>query len=735
MVPKTSSTILSVLVIAIALVCSCSTTRVLEEGQYRLAKNEVEITNDRKFNPKEVEKYIQQKSNTYLVFGWNPFLNVYNWSGRDTSKFSNKLIRKIGVAPVVYQPAQVDASIDNIKRHLEYLGYYHSDVKSDVKVDGRDVDVKYTVTLGDRYKIDKITFSVPEGKFAEDFYADTTNISIKRGDYLSEADLELETERSAAWMRRNGWFGFTKNYYTFEADTLERCDTADLQMIIREYTRNQSPDNARPFRKYNFGNVGISWDKDLVFNRRVLRNMNTIVPGNMYDEGEVNTTYSRLSALKLFSGVSIALNPRDTSDIVDCDITLTRSRVQGFKVNLEGSTNSNGLIGVSPQLSYFHKNIFHGGQWLNLSFLGNFQFKSNDRNVRSDETGVSGSLSFPKFLGLPNTLFTGPNIPRTEINASYTYQNRPEYTRKMISTSFGYSGSLSGGRFYYQFYPVQAKIVRLDHLDPGFFNTLSGNPFMRDAYQNHFDLGSSVMAYYTTCADLNPKVSYQYVRFQLDASGNVASLFNRYMKSDQYGSKLIWGTPYSQYLRSEVSYGKTVVLGKNSNRAIALRVLAGVGHAYGNSVTMPFEKLFYSGGASSMRGWQARTLGPGRAKADTSFVIPSQTGDLKMEVNLEYRFPLFWKLYGALFLDMGNVWNIKTSEDDEAGRFSFDDFQDTMASNTGFGLRMDLNFLILRLDVGLKTYDPSKGEDGTYGFADWTKRDAYAIHFGVGYPF
>ena len=419
MVPKTSSTILSVLVIAIALVCSCSTTRVLEEGQYRLAKNEVEITNDRKFNPKEVEKYIQQKSNTYLVFGWNPFLNVYNWSGRDTSKFSNKLIRKIGVAPVVYQPAQVDASIDNIKRHLEYLGYYHSDVKSDVKVDGRDVDVKYTVTLGDRYKIDKITFSVPEGKFAEDFYADTTNISIKRGDYLSEADLELETERSAAWMRRNGWFGFTKNYYTFEADTLERRDTADLQMIIREYTRNQSPDNARPFRKYNFGNVGISWDKDLVFNRRVLRNMNTIVPGDMYDEGEVNTTYSRLSALKLFSGVSIALNPRDTSDIVDCDITLTRSRVQGFKVNLEGSTNSNGLIGVSPQLSYFHKNIFHGGQWLNLSFLGNFQFKSNDRNVRSDETGVSGSLSFPKFLGLPNTLFTGPNIPRTEINASY----------------------------------------------------------------------------------------------------------------------------------------------------------------------------------------------------------------------------------------------------------------------------------------------------------------------------
>ncbi len=735
MVSKTSSAIFPILVIAFALVCSCSTTRVLEDGQYRLAKNSVEITNDKKFNPKEIEKYIQQKSNSYILFGWNPFLNIYNWSGKNPDGFASNLFRKIGEAPVVYNPSQVEASIENIKRHLEYLGYYNSQVDSDVKVNRRNVDVTYNVTLGKRYKIDEITFSIPEGEFSKDFFADTANLSFKKGDYLSESVLEQETERSAAWMRRNGWFGFTKNYYSFEADTLERRDTANLLMMIKEYTRNQSPDNARPFHKYTFGHVDMTWDRDLVFNRRVLRNMNTIVPGEIYDEEEVNTTYSRLSALKLFNSVNVSLNPRDSLDIVDCDISLTRSRMQGFKVNLEGSTNSNGLVGVSPQLSYFHKNIFHGGQWLNLSFLGNFQFKSSDRRVRSEEFGVSGSISFPKTLGLPNTLFTGPNIPRTEVSASFTYQNRPEYTRNMISTSFGYTGSFSRNRFSYQFFPVQAKIVRLDHLDPAFYNTLAGNPFMRDAYQNHFDLGSSVMLYYTSCPDLIPRVSYQYVRFQLDASGNVLSLFNKSMKRDQYGSRMIWGTPYSQYLRSEVTYGKTAVLGKNGNRAIALRVLGGIGHAYGNSVTMPFEKQFYSGGANSMRGWQARTLGPGRAPTDTSFVIPSQTGDVKLEVNLEYRFPLFWKLYGALFTDIGNVWTLKATDDAKDSQFRLDDFQNSMASDIGFGIRMDLNFLILRLDLGMKTYDPSKGDNAYYDVSEWLSKDSYAIHFGVGYPF
>lgn len=719
-----------------ALSFSCSTTRVLEDGQYRLAANKVEVKGDSKFNPKEIESYIKQKPNSYIIFGWNPFLNLYNWSGKNPDKAVNRFIRKMGTAPVIYQPSQVESSTENIKRHLEYLGYYGSDVRSDIEVKGKKVKVTYSVTLGKRFRIGEITYSVPDGEFKDDFLADTSEITVRSGDYLSEDALEKETELRASAMRRKGYFGFTKNYFSFEADTLNSPDTAGLLMTVKEYTRNQTPEYARPHRKYYMGKVTLSYDKDLKFNDKVLRNMCTLHPGDLYDENEVNTTYSRLSALKMFSGVNVSMNPQD-SGIVDCDITLARSRMQGFKVNLEGSTNSTGLIGISPQISYYHKNIFHGGQWLNLGFLGNFQFKYDDRSVKSNEFGVSAGLSFPEFLGLPNSMFKGPSVPRTEINASYNYQNRPEYTRNMISTSYGYSGSLRNGKFFYQFYPIQAKIVRLTNLDPNFYTTLSGNPFMRDAYQNHFDVGSGLVAYYTTSTALVPKETYEYARLQLDASGNVLSLFNKAMKSDEYGSRLIWNTPYSQYIRTELTLGKTFVFGKNGGQALAIRLLGGVGYAYGNSSTIPFEKQFYSGGANSMRGWQARSLGPGNSKADTTFVIPSQTGDVKLEANLEYRFPMFWKLCGAVFTDVGNIWTLKETDGDDGYHTHFDlkNLAASLAADWGIGLRVDLNFLILRLDMGMKVYDPSLDTARWRSPSQWLKKDGYTLHFGVGYPF
>lgn len=721
---------------SIFLLFSCSTTRALEDGQFRLASNKVIISGEGDLATKDVESYIKQKPNSYMIFGWNPFLNLYNWSGKDTGKAINRFIRKMGTAPVVYQPSQVEASIENIQRHLEYLGYFGSQVTSDVQVKGRKVDVTYTVTPGRRFRIGEIEYSLPEGEFRQDFLADTARITVKPGDYLSEDALEKETERAAADFRRKGYFGFTKNYFTFEADTLASDGTADLLLTVKEYTRNQTSEYSRPHRKYTFGDVTIAYDNDLKFNDKVLCDICTVHSGDLYDETKVNTTYSRLAALKLFSGVNVALNPRDTS-IVDCDITLTRSRMQGFKVNLESSTNSTGLVGISPQLSYYHKNIFHGGQWLNLSFLGNFQFKFNDRSVKSNEFGVSAGISFPEFLGLPNTLFSGPSLPHTEINASYNFQSRPEYTRNMISTSFGYSGSLKGGKLLYQFFPVQAKIVRLTDLDESFYKTMTGNPFLRDAYQNHFDVGSGVSLYYTTNAASSPKVSYSYARFQLDASGNVISLLNKAMRQDEYGSRLIWNTPYSQYVRTELTLGRTIVFGKNERQALAMRLLGGVGYAYGNSTTLPFEKQFYSGGANSMRGWQARALGPGNSKADTTFVIPSQTGDLKMEANLEYRFPLFWKLRGAVFCDVGNIWTLKETETNGgvSTRFRLENFAESLAASWGTGLRIDLNFLILRLDLGMKLYDPSLDADRWRGPSDWLRRDGYSVHFGVGYPF
>ena len=711
---------------------SCSTTRVLEDGQYRLAKNKINIENSKTFNPAVLEPYLKQKPNSYFIFGWNPFLNLYNWSNGKGGGW-DRFVKKLGVAPVVYDPDMVDSSIENLKNHLSYLGYYNSDVTSSIAVTKKRVKVTYNVTLGKQYPISEITYTLPDNKeFAESFLKDTTNLSIKPGDYLSESSLQAETERSSQVLRNQGYYSFNKNYYFFEADTLTIPGSALLNLTVNEYTRNETPKDAQPIRKFYINDVKISYPNTLKFRDNILRELTTITPGDVYSADEINRTYSRLTALKVFSSVNIGMTPVDTN-LVDCSISMAQSKLQGFKFNLESSVNSTGLFGVSPQVSYYHKNIFRGGEWLNLSFMGNFQFKFND-DVRSNEFGVSAGLSFPKFFPLPYRFFKGA-IPRTDVNLTYNYQSRPEYTRNIISVTYGYNGNFKR-RFFYQAYPLQMNVVRLFDLDEKFYKSLVNDPFLLNAYQDHFDFGSGATLYYTTNPDNTPKTPHFYSRLQFDIAGNTLSAFKQLMEKNSNGQGMIWNTPFSQFVRGEITLSKTWFVGKKSKQSIATRLQAGAGYAYGNSTSLPFEKHFYAGGSNSLRGWQARTVGPGTAPRDTSFVIPNQTGDMKLEANIEYRFDLFWKLAGALFIDAGNVWTLKADDTEEGQQslFSWKDFGSSIAANWGAGIRLDFGFLLLRVDMGLKVHDPAR-QQRWVNPGEWFKGDNYALHFGVGYPF
>ncbi len=710
---------------------SCSTTKVLSENESRLSQNRIKVVNDKKFNVNKIQPYLKQKPNGSFIFGWNPFISIYNWQN-GKGKAWDKIVTKVGVAPVVYEPDLVESSVENLRKHLEYLGYYGSKIDTEVKIHKQKAKVDYIIELGKRFPIEKIEFDIPAGELYPDFYADTANIEVKAGDYLSEASLEAESARSGQHLRDRGFYGFNKNYYFFEADTNSVSNAAILTYRINEYTRNETASQAKPFRKFHINSVKVSYPKSLKIRHKVIDELNTIIPGRQYSETDINTTYSRLSALRIFSGINIEVNERD-SNSVDCVINLNKSKLQGFKLNLEASINSGGLFGVSPGLSYYHKNIFRGGEWLNLSFMGNFQFKFND-SVRSDEFGVSAGLSFPEFLGLPNRVFKGAVIPRTDVSLSYNYQSRPEYTRNIISTSYGYNGSYAG-KLFYQVYPLQLSIVRLVDLDAAFYDSLANDPFMRNAYQNHFDLGLGSSLYYTTDASVNPKSSYFYTRFLFDISGNLLSAFNSLMKKDESGAGMIWNTPYSQYVRAELTLGKTWKFGRKDGQAIATRLQAGAGYAYGNSTALPFEKHFYSGGANSLRGWQARTVGPGLSKRDMSFVIPNQTGDVKLEANIEYRFNIVWKIAGALFVDAGNIWSLReTSNEQYSSLLTGSNFFNSIAMNWGAGLRVDLDFLVLRIDLGLKLHDPARDAKWLTP-REWFQRDGYAFHFGVGYPF
>ena len=710
------------ILVCLVLLASCSTTRVLAPGQYRLAKNTIKIEDKKSgVNASDVSSYVRQQANSYFIFGWSPSLNIYNWSDPQKDDWLNNSLRSIGVAPVVFDGFRVASSRDNIAKHLDYLGYYNSTVASKVDTLRRLVKVTYFVQPGKRCRIDSIVYKVPDGEFRKDFLKDLPNSLVKRGDYLNEKTLEAESVRGASYFRNMGYYDLSKYNYVFQADTLGPANI--LTYEIREYSRSESPAGAAPLRKYKFGNVRIEHSADVPFRESVLKGINVIHPGDYYSESLVNRSYNRLTSLRVFNTVGIELSPVD-STTVDCRISMGESKLQGFKVNLEASTNSTGLLGLSPNVSFYHKNIFHGGEWLSLGFTGNFQWQPGT-DTRATEFGVNTSLSLPCFLGIPNSRFKGANIPRTEIQASLNYQNRPEFMRWIGNVSYGYSGG--GGKFFYQLYPLRATVVKVGQVSTEFLYSLIHNLYLWDGFYDHIDMGIGGQLYWTTNTDIVPKGSWRYARLFFDSSGAAVSLLSRWLPEDESGNKLVFGLPYSQYVRLQAQLGRTFALGPDSS--VAFRLDAGAGYAYAESSSMPFERSFYVGGASSMRGWQARALGPGADPLGDFFSIPSQTGDWKLEMDMELRQRLFWKIEGALFAEAGNVWQYDA--------FNYREWPQTIAADWGLGLRLNLDFILLRLDWGAKLYEPSREEGCRWLLSpvDWFDGNGCALHFGVGYPF
>ncbi|HBH20819.1 MAG TPA: hypothetical protein DDX33_02110 [Rikenellaceae bacterium] len=709
-----------IILVALLTFASCSTTRLVPRGERRLASNDIKIVGGEKISVSELQSSIRQQPNG-SIFGWNPLISVYNWSN-GSGRGINGVWEFFGTAPVVFDSTLVDKSSESMVEHLHYLGYYDAKVAGVVRTKKRVAKVTYVVDPGKRKAIDRIEYDIPPGEFAEDFSLDSLNMTVHPGDFLSEKLLESETVRGSAYFRNKGYYNFNKNHYFFEADTLSGQTV--LHYKIKGYTRSDNPDNESPIVKYRIRNVDIMHPSDIYVRPGLLRDFNKIKPGTYYSEDVVNTTYYRFSALNMFGGVNIEMTPSDSA-YVDCRIKLSGGDMVGYKVNLELSSNSSGLFGASPQLNYYHKNVFGGGEWLNLGFTGNWQFMPGT-NVKSSEWGISAGISFPRALGYPLRKIKGRFIPRTEIKTSYNYQNRPEYRRTIGNVSFGYSGRV-GENFYYQVYPVQFGLVKLYKLSDSFRETLMANPYLWDSYSDKFDLGLGSVLYYTTDASIVPKAPYGFVRYSVDLAGNVVSLFNKVLPSSD-GHYTLLGLPYNQYVRSEIQLGRSFGLGKWNGVSLAMRFVAGVGKAYGNSSALPFEKQFYCGGASSMRGWQVRTLGPGFSAVDESFVIPSQTGDLKLELDAELRFKLLWKLEGAMFAEAGNIWRM----DSLSGAFPR-----SIAADWGAGLRLNLDFILIRVDLGVKLHDPSQPEGQRWiGPSRWLKGvNNYTIHFGVGYPF
>ncbi len=729
----------------------CAATRYVPEGEYLLKKNTVEVVPKKIVPVSSLTPYIRQKPNTSIVFGWKAFLNIYSLSPEKDNGWS-RFLRRLGEPPVIFDPQLIDYSKRNMDNYLTSLGYYFNTITDSVTYNKQKATVHYDVMPGKTYTVDSIALSRADTNLTRLYEQNLDRSLIKTGDRLSSLTLEKEAARISTVMRNNGYYNFNRSLVSFRADTLEQDGTASLEVLL------PADSSQKPYRIRNI-DVYPGYDpmqavmdssyysqmdtlnyRDMVFHfkgkptirPKVIRNMSYILPGELYNESKVKTTYDRFSYISLFNGVTLLFDEvpgslqRDTA-LVDCTIRLSPGNSQGYKLNLEASSNSNGLIGISPALSYYHKNIFRGGEWLTLGFMGNFQFKLKDP-TRATELGASLSLSFPKMLfPISQRIFRG-RVPRTDVSASYNYQSRPEYTRNIVSTTFGYVWSM-GENFHYTVNPLRLKLVKLYNMSPGFLASLN-DPFLIDTYRDHFDLGFSSIFYYTSDNSTVHRNSWHYVRLGLESAGNFLSAFNSLMQTDTTGSYTIGGIAYSQYIKAELNTGYTFIRNKHQ---LAGRFYAGIGVPYGNASTLPLEQMFFAGGANSLRGWQARTVGPGSMPVDSTFTIPNQAGDIRLEVNLEYRFPLFWKLEGAIFADAGNIWTLPREEAAEAGVFRWNNFYKSIAMDTGLGIRVNLDFVILRLDLGMIVRNPVK--QAWVPVSQWLKRENYAIQFGVGYPF
>ena len=753
------------------LLASCSSSRYLPEGKYLLAKNEIEITEKKKeISKSNVRFYIRQQENKRSLFGWKFHLSMYSGSPRCDSCWLGNFMKKIGEPPVVFEPDLVDNSVENIENYLRSLGYYYADVKDSVRYKKHKANVTYIIKPGETFTLRNISYQLEDDHLSSFILRDTTNSLIKKGSALSINLLEQESERIELFLQNEGFYEFNRSLVSYMVDTSLGNMQANLTMlffrdetpetidsmqynkrfrirnvnVLTEYDAVEASTNANYMNEYsaftakNFpdGEINLWYREKQKIRTNVLLDALTVNPGDYYSITDNNQTYNNLTGLRLFRNVYLLFNKVSAPEgdtLVDCIIQLLPNTTQSFNIKMEASISSLGLLGLSPNISYNHRNLFKGGEWLNVTFSENFQFDPfniSNASKRSNELALSASISTPKFL-LPHFhRYFKTYTPRTEFTTAYGYQLRPEYTRNSLSFLLGYNWRTKP-QLSYTLNILNLNIVKLYNVSDDFYNSTVKDPYLRNRYENHFVLGANASFVYSTRQASNTSNSILF-RWNIGFAGNLLSLFNEAMNTNDNGNRLLLGTPYSQYAKTDINFSHYLVF--NKKQSIAYRFFAGVGKAYGNSISLPYEEVYFSGGAYSLRGWQLRSVGPGAAPIDTTFSIPNQVGDFKLEANVEYRFNMIGVLDGAIFFDAGNIWSLNYNEADESAVLKGSNFFKQIALNTGFGLRLNLGFTVIRIDVGAKLYEPRL-------YSGWIARrnifaiDNMSLHFGIGYPF
>jgi len=751
---------------------SCSPVKFVPENKYLINKVQIDIDNQ-DINKETAKSLIKQKEN-YKILGFLKFhLWLYNLSPK---KKTDDWLKRIGEPPQIYDEDLSIHSEDQLKQLAYSKGYFRAEVQSSVSVkeSKRKVNLNYKLISGEQYKIKRINYQIKDSLLRKIYFESDLKSKLREGGAFDIDKLETHQTDIVNLFKNNGYYYFSKDDVKFIADSSKFQKQVLVDLLVRPAKNNQI-DTAKVFKPYYLNDFFISvlpgnspvtitrdsvgvfsdtikWDNFTLYQSKQVRYPPALFnrtmrlnKGDLYNNAEVESAFNAFNRLRQFRFVDIQFNEvasKNDSNLLDCFVRLAPLNKQSTSFDIEG-TNTSGNFGVAGNVTYMHRNLFRGAEVFQLSFLGGIERLQQLNNYfNTTELGVESSLMIPKLLG-PGNYFGDFErfLPKTVFSLGYNFQRRPEYTRTINTLKFGYDWKTTEDlRHIWNL--LDYNKVNVFNYDPGFIDGIR-DLYIKSSFTDHLIFAMNYSVIYNN-QRLNTIKDYTYLRFNIESSGNllgaISGLANldKFQEIDSLGNVQseyyqVFNTRFAQYVKSDIELSHGFAIDKYNS--IVSRAFFGIGIPYGNFDVLPFEKKYFSGGANGIRAWPVRSLGPGTYKADSD-EYPNQTADIKLEANLEYRFKLISFVEGALFLDGGNIWAINEKDNRPGAQFKINEFYKQIALGTGAGLRFDMSYFILRLDLGMKLRDPAVSDKRGWiiGTRSYTNSD-FNLTFAIGYPF
>jgi outer membrane protein assembly factor BamA len=751
-----------------AIAAGCSNTKKIPPGDalYTGATIKIEdsLLNAKKRNAlkKDLATLTRPRPNKKIL-GIRFKLFAYNLAGNTTKETGIRgwLKHKVGEPPVLLSTVDPEWNIKMLQNSLENRGYFKASVYGDTAVRNKKASATYTARPSVQYMINDVVFEPDSSSLQQTVAASATESFLKSGDPYDLSVIKTERERIDDYLKERGFYYFDPDFLIIEADSTIGEHKVNLFVKVKP----NIPGEARNLYKINdvlilpnyrlnasntdtsksdadFYNGYYLVDKRKRFKPRLFLQAMQFNPGDVYNQTDHTQTISRLVNLGVFKFVKNRFEPAPGIDTprLDAYYYLTALPKKSLQGEITTSTKSNNLTGSSFTIGWRNRNAFRGGELLTIDFTGGFEWQVSGqfRGYNTYRAGFETSLAFPRFLVPFVSINTkGGYVPRTRISLAYEIlQKQKLYTLNSFRTEFGYTWK-ENIRKEHLLNPVSITYVQPRDITQLYIDSMAGNPTLAKAVEKQFILGTNYNYIYNDMLR-NRIMSGFYFRGGVDLSGNIAGLLSGANVKD--GKPVsIAGAQFSQYLKFETDFRYYAKV--SSSMLWANRLILGLGVPWGNSLELPYIKQFFVGGNNSVRAFRSRSLGPGSYQAPPSETfLPDQSGDIKIETNTELRMKLGGIVHGAVFVDAGNIWLYNENPLKPGAKFS-SDFLKEMAVGTGVGLRFDVVYIVVRLDVAFplrKPYLP-EGErwvidEIRFGSSDW-RRDNIIFNLGIGYPF